>query len=84
MTCVPTAQWRWTESCHLMADTVDELHAFAARIGMRRAWFQTSRKGLPHYDLTRPRRARAVALGAVELTRAEFVARVRTARGLQA
>ena len=28
---------RWS---HLIADTEEELHAFAARLGMRRAWFQ--------------------------------------------
>jgi len=26
--------------CHLTADTKDELHEFAARIGLRRSWFQ--------------------------------------------
>lgn len=57
---------RWA---HLYADTEGELHAFAARIGMRRAWAQVSRRGTPHYDLTPGRRARAVAAGAVELDR---------------
>lgn len=75
--CVPNAQWRWHESCHLVADTVDELHAFAKRIGMRREWFQSSRRGMPHYDLTRGRRQKAVKAGAIELTRDEFVERVR-------
>lgn len=28
---------RWS---HLIADTREELHAFASRIGLRRAWFQ--------------------------------------------
>lgn len=56
------------ESCHLSADAVDELHAFAARIGMRRAWFQ-AHPIMPHYDLTPKRRAAAVRLGAVETTR---------------
>lgn len=27
-------------SCHMMADTLEELHAMAASIGMKRAWFQ--------------------------------------------
>lgn len=61
---------------HLTADTPEELHAFAAQIGMRREWFQTckrpcSRPGEPcphwHYDLTATRRAAAVRLGAVEI-----------------
>lgn len=53
-------------SCHLVADTLAELHAFAARIGMRRTWFQDHRF-LPHYDLVASRRAAAVSLGAVEV-----------------
>jgi hypothetical protein len=66
MACVPNANWRWNESCHLLADTLDELHALAGRIGLKRAWFQ-SHGTFPHYDLTRPRRARAVAAGAIEI-----------------
>lgn len=27
-------------SAHLTADTLDELHAFAARLGLKREWFQ--------------------------------------------
>lgn len=50
-------------SCHLTADTLDELHAVAAAIGMRRAWFQAGR--IPHYDLTPSRREAALAAGAV-------------------
>lgn len=50
-------------SCHLTADTVEELHAFAARIGLRRAWFQSGR--VPHYDLTPLRRLVALVEGAV-------------------
>jgi hypothetical protein len=55
--------------CHLYADTEAELHAFAVRIGMKRAWAQVSRRGTPHYDLTPGRRAAAVKAGAVELDR---------------
>lgn len=53
---------RW---CHLWADSLDELHAFAARIGMRRGWFQ-DHAILPHYDLVPSRRAHALRLGAIE------------------
>jgi hypothetical protein len=50
----------------MQADTLDELHAFAARIGLRREWFQ-SKPGRPendHYDLTSPGRELAIELGA--------------------
>lgn len=54
------------QSCHLATDgEEDELHAFAAGIGMRREWFQPEPLG--HYDLTPKRRAAAVKAGAVEL-----------------
>lgn len=68
--------WKYGPSCHLIADTVDELHDFAQRIGLKRAWFQTGKSGLPHYDLTAGRRKQAVALGAVELTRRDMAARI--------
>lgn len=64
--------WRLGPSCHLIADTNEELHAFAARVGLKRAWFQAKASG-PHYDLTAGRRVLAVSLGAVELEDRDFV-----------
>ncbi len=58
---------RWS---HLVADTDDELHEFAARMGMRRAWFQ-EKPGRPHhshYDIPERARPEALANGAVEVT----------------
>lgn len=66
--------WKLGWSCHLIADDEGELHAFALRIGLRRAWFQP--RSSPHYDLTVGRRADAVALGAVELDRRAFVDKI--------
>jgi Protein of unknown function (DUF4031) len=63
---------RWSGGGHLQADTADELHEFAACLGLRPAWFQ-SKPGRPendHYDLTRSGRERALALGTVEEGRA--------------
>lgn len=51
-------------SCHLTADTEDELHEFATGIGMRRSWFQPHRVAA-HYDLTPLRREAALKRGAV-------------------
>jgi hypothetical protein len=58
---------RWSGGGHMQADTLDELHAFAARLGMRREWFQTKpeRPENDHYDLTRALRERAISLGAM-------------------
>jgi hypothetical protein len=72
MICVPRGRWRWGESCHMIADSLTELHAFAAHIGLRRAWFQ-DKPGFPHYDLNTARRVTAVGLGAVEIDRNQLV-----------
>ncbi|QMV19671.1 DUF4031 domain-containing protein [Granulicella sp. 5B5] len=74
-------EFRWTRSCHMYADTLDELHAMALRIGMRRAWFQDKEK-LPHYDLVPARRKEAVAAGAIEHTREQMVQFMRQRMGL--
>lgn len=60
-----TARWS-----HLTADSTEELHLFAAELGMRRSWFQ----GHPHdplrdhYDVTDRLRDEAMARGAVAVT----------------
>ena len=72
----------WTGGGHLQADTREELLAFAARLGLRRAWLQT-RPGHPerdHYDLTRERRRRALELGATPETWRDGVRRRRRLR----
>lgn len=76
MACIPNGNWRWSKSCHLIADTTDELHTFAQRIGMRRSWFQNDSR-LPHYDLTENRRRMALKQGAIELDRRGFVSKMR-------
>ena len=78
--CVPNGAWRWTKSSHLFADTLEELHAFAGRIGMKRAWFQHKPGRLPHYDLTEKRRGKAIALGALEMDRRRAVEKWREIR----
>ncbi len=45
---------RWS---HLVGDTDEEVHELAARLGMRRSWFQVNRAGTPPQPL-RPPRAR--------------------------
>ncbi len=58
-----TARWS-----HLMVgpgDDLEELHAFAARIGLRRAWFQDKPWPRAHYDVTDSKRQQAIAAGAV-------------------
>jgi Protein of unknown function (DUF4031) len=62
-----TARWS-----HLTVEPdgdLDELHAFAARIGLKRSWFQGPPEHRhPHYDVTDSKRQAAIAAGAVPIT----------------
>lgn len=64
--------------CHMIADTPEELHDMARRIGMKRSWFQSG--SFPHYDVSRTRRAMAVKLGAREVSSKQLVAIIRKLR----
>lgn len=70
--------WRHGPSCHLIADSVDELIEFAVRIGMRREWYQP--RSSPHFDLTVELRAHALIHGAMELEQRAFVNKLREIR----
>ncbi len=65
----------WHRRCgHLVSDTsIEELHEFAAQLGLRREWFQ--RKSIPHYDLTGAAWERAIELGAILVSSREIVRR---------
>lgn len=54
--------------CHMVADTEEELHAMADKIGVDRKWYQYPKKSrYPHYDIALSKRALAVAAGAQEI-----------------
>jgi hypothetical protein len=55
---------RWS---HLMADSDDELNAFAAKLGLKKAWAQRPGTARSHYDVTDSKRRQAIALGAVPI-----------------
>ena len=61
---------------HMMADTLDELHAMADRIGIARRHFQPA-NGKPHYDVCQAKRAAAIRAGAVVIDRKQTAALVR-------
>ena len=74
---VDAAIWRWRGRrwAHLVSDTsYDELHAFAARLGVPQAAFQGD-----HYDIPAPVRDRALAIGAESVSSRELVRRLRAA-----
>lgn len=66
--------------CHMVADTLAELHSMASKIGMKRHWFQMRRGGMPHYDVCQSKRLLAISFGAVEVNRFELVAVMREYR----
>lgn len=70
--------WRM-KMCHMIADTLEELHAMADRIGVDRRWFQ-AKASFPHYDVCKSKRTLAVKAGAIECHRKEFVTHLRRIR----
>lgn len=65
---------------HMLADTLDELHAMADRVGLKRKWFQNH--GTPHYDLCQAKRQLAIEAGAIVIGRKQVVALIRKWRVL--
>ena len=54
--------------CHMIADSSDELHAMAVRIGVARKWCQNEGMHREHYDVCLAKRNLAVEAGAQEVT----------------
>jgi hypothetical protein len=74
---VDEARWRWRGRlwAHLVSDgSLEELHAFAEGIGLRRVAFHGD-----HYDVDVEHRERAVAAGAQTVGSRELVRRLRRA-----
>lgn len=72
-------EWRGKHWCHLVAESLDELHHFATSIGLRRSWFQ-SKASYPHYDVTTAVRERALRSGAVPGSKAQIIASAKLLR----
>jgi hypothetical protein len=51
--------------CHMVADSLGELHFFARRLSLKPEWFQ-DKPGRPHYDVSKNKREAAVFWGAIE------------------
>jgi hypothetical protein len=68
--------WKYGKSCHMFpydpdAESMEELHEMAKRIGLKRSWFQNKR--VPHYDLTEGKSKLALLAGAHQCTPTEAV-----------
>jgi hypothetical protein len=65
----PTRGW-----CHLVSDTIPNLHSFAQTIGLKRHWFENKRgKNRPHYDIRGQMIQRAINAGAKQVSSKEIV-----------
>ena len=63
--------------CHMWADTAEELHEFAAKLGLKRDWFQDHRM-LKHYDILPERRECAIKMGAKVESLRNYLKNVKT------
>lgn len=68
--------WEWS---HLVADSLEELHQFAAKQLLPRSWFHATAK-YPHYDVTQWGRRRALNGGAIPVARRELILKARELR----
>ncbi len=74
--------WRGDRWSHLIADSAEELHAFAARLDLQRRRFH-HKPAMPwkdHYDVPEAKRRQAIGLGAKPIPTAEAVRILRARR----
>ncbi len=63
----PMGQLGQMKMSHLIADTEEELHTMADKIGVARRWFQRKPSG-DHYDISIAKRHLALRFGAIEVS----------------
>lgn len=66
--------------CHMIADTLDQLHGMAWMLELKPEWFQ-GKASFPHYDVCKAKRDEAIKLGAIDCDRRTFVGHMRRIRG---
>lgn len=79
MIYVDAAEWKKSPKgrksyAHMVADSMEELHAFAERIGVKKHFFHRS-KTAPHYDITSEQHAVALSHGAKLVDSREVLAK---------
>ena len=57
--------------CHMVADSLGELHGMTQELGLRR-WFQDQGR-YPHYDISKSKKKLALTLGAIEVTEQQII-----------
>jgi len=59
--------------CHMVSDSIDELHEFAESIGIKKCWYENKRgKNQPHYDIRGQSIIKALSSGAKLVPRREL------------
>lgn len=80
MIYVDKAKWKKPNGrvsyCHLVADSLDELHEFAKKINVGQHFFHSSAT-LKHYDLSEKNREIAISNGALEISSKDLVRKAR-------
>ncbi len=74
----PMGRFGRMKMSHLTADTDEELHEMARKIGVARKWCQKEKlgKGYIHYDIAQSKRLLAIEFGAKPITLREMSAMV--------
>lgn len=75
----PNAVLRHKKWCHMIADSIKELHEMAELINLRTGYAQY-KNGLVHYDLTPSKRELAIRKGAIMLGREAFIKKIQEVR----
>lgn len=73
----PMGQFGRMKMSHMIADTDEELHEMARKIGVARKWCQKEElgKGYIHYDIAMGKRLLAIEHGAIPITLRELSAK---------
>lgn len=69
---------------HMIGDTIEELHEFAKKVGLRKSYYQNKKKKdkiEPHYDVRISRYREMIEAGAKPITRAELLTILRLRYG---
>jgi hypothetical protein len=66
------APYRGMLMCHMVADTTEELLNMVDKIGVNRKWLQDAGTYSEHFDICLSKKAKAIKLGAKEITYSEF------------
>lgn len=68
----PMGKFGRMKMSHMVADSDEELHAMAAKIGVAKRWWQAPPRHDSHYDIAMSKREEAIRHGAIAITLREL------------